>query len=362
MSRGLEASDAAHQSAQLAKGDRRELSPGVRAGLNAARAVSALYVVAHHVLAAVDAPKPLDIAFSFGQEAVLVFFLLSGFLIFANEQARALRPRGYYLRRLRRIYPPILAAMCLSTAAWALGLIPSAPTWPSMTATLFSVQDISFLKPGVISDPYLGNSPLWSLSYEIAFYALFPPVMMAWRRSNRYTRHAVGLVACLGYVSYLLVPNHFSLVLGYFLLWWAGAMAAKVYLDGAVTVRALLPEFAWLATLIGIAAVGVGLHSYEGLGVFPVLMLRHFVFGAVLLLILCTPARSVMARWSERVSRPAAVVASFSFGLYVLHYPILVQTGAVGTIWFFPALALTVALAWVVEIKLVNSLPPAPKH
>lgn len=69
----------------------RKLSPNVKAGLNVARSAAALYVVAHH---AVQIPGPMGAIFSFGQEAVLVFFLLSGFVIFANERDRSARPRG----------------------------------------------------------------------------------------------------------------------------------------------------------------------------------------------------------------------------------------------------------------------------
>ena len=43
-------------------------------------------------------------------------FFLSGFLIFIETSwTRATRPKGYYLRRIRRIYPGVVAAMLVST-------------------------------------------------------------------------------------------------------------------------------------------------------------------------------------------------------------------------------------------------------
>ena len=36
------------------------------------------------------------------------------------------------------------------------------------------------MTPGVITAPYLRNSPLWSLSYEVFFYIIFPFVLRLW--------------------------------------------------------------------------------------------------------------------------------------------------------------------------------------
>lgn len=336
----------------------RRLTPGVRAGLDVARALAALYVVAHHTI---DLAGPLRAIFSFGQEAVLVFFLLSGFVIFANERDRSARPRGYYLRRLRRIYPPMVFAMVVSTVLWGLGLIPVSPSWQSALGTLFALQDIDVLKPGVIVGPYLGNSPLWSLSYEIAFYLLFPFVMILWRRSQLATRIVVPAVCVLAYGSYLLLPNHFSLVLAYFMLWWAGAMAAHLWMSGRLNLRSSLPEVSGLLSLSLVAFVGVFVYGFSGLGFFPFLIARHFLFAIALYFLLLTPVRKWMARSSLGLAGPAATVASISYGIYVIHYPVLVQTGADRTWVFVPALALTVLLAWVADRALPSLLPKAPR-
>jgi len=339
----------------------RRLSPRARSGLDVSRAFAAVYVVLHHAVASITAPKAIDLLFSFGQEAVIIFFLLSGFVIFANERDRVAHPRGYYLRRLRRIYPLILIAMLLSTVLWATGLIIETFSWSSLFGTLFSVQDIAFLKPGVITAPYLGNDPLWSLSYEVFFYAVFPIVMIAWRRNQMAARHAVGAIAVVAYVTYLAAPNHFSLVVAYFLLWWTGAMIAKVHLDGNLQIGAVLPEMIWLSALILVAAAGVVFYGSHGLGVFPILMVRHFVVAAAMALALFTPLRGLLASLSLRIARPAAVVAGLSYGLYVLHVPLLVQTGVANSWLLLPAFAGTVVLAYFSDSFLASRLPKAPR-
>lgn len=337
----------------------RRLSPRIRAGLDVARASAAVYVVLHH---AVHIGGPLGVLFSFGQEAVLVFFLLSGFVIFANENERVRQPKGYYLRRLRRIYPPMIVAMLVSTALWAVGLIDALPTWQSAVGTLLALQDIAFLKPGVITEPYLGNDPLWSLSYEIAFYLVFPLVMMLWRRSRMMTRVAVPAVSIAAYVSFLVAPNHFSLVAAYFMTWWAGAMVAHLWMQGRLRVRNAVPEFAGLIALAVVAGIGVLTHGFAGLGYFPFLMLRHFVFVIVLFALLFSPVRSWLAAVSHPVARPAAAVAGISYGLYVIHYPVLVQSEANTSLWWFiPAVVATIGLAWVADKLLPRALPRAPR-
>lgn len=315
-------------------------------------------MVAHH---AVELPGMMGVIFSFGQEAVLVFFLLSGFVIFANERDRSARPRGYYLRRLRRIYPPMLVAMAVSTALWGLGLIDPSPTWQSAFGTLFALQDISFLKPGVITDPYLGNDPLWSLSYEIFFYLIFPLVMMGWRRSERATRCIVPVASVLAYSTYLAAPNHLSLVVAYFLIWWAGAMAAHLYLGRGLQLRHAIPEFVGLLGLCAVAGVGVAVYGFAGLGYFPFLVLRHCAVVLLLFALLFTPVRTLLARLSTPVARVAAAVAGISYGLYVVHYPVLIQTGATHSWWVIPALIAVVLLAWIADKGTSKVLPRAPR-
>jgi hypothetical protein len=43
---------------------------------------------------------------------------------------------------------------------------------------------------------------------------------------------AIGLICCAAYVSYVAFRNHWFLVGSYFLVWWAGAMAADACFKG----------------------------------------------------------------------------------------------------------------------------------
>ncbi|WP_426261090.1 acyltransferase family protein [Sphingomonas sp. DC1100-1] len=340
------------------------LSPRVRALLDAARACAALYVVAHHVAKGYGFPGPTGPLLRFGQEAVIVFFLLSGFVIFANERVRALSPRGYAWRRVRRIYPPLIVAMIVSTLVyWDNGTLARYFDAGRLIGTLLAVQDVSTLKPGVWADPYLGNDPLWSLSYEIAFYIIFPPTLALWTKRPALTTHAVGAIGCGAYALFAMVPNHLALVIAYYPLWWAGAMAAQAYLDGERAVRAIAVPLAWLIALCGVALVVALVQPRYGIGLYPILPLRHFVVAAVVVAVMFGPAGRWMARASAWSPALWSGVASISYGLYVLHMPLLVDwQRAKGAGGFALAAVLLVVLAWAVERWLPRLLPRAPSR
>lgn len=246
-------------------GGRRKLSPRLVAGLDVSRAIAALYVVAHHIAGSRDWSHGFGLTLRFGQEAVLVFFLLSGFVIFANERERAVHPVGYYLRRLRQIYPALIIAMIVSAlVALDNRSLAAAFNWRDFAATILNLQDVPELKPGVIARPFLGNTPLWSLSYEIAFYAAFPLVLIVWKRFPVLTNHAVGALCSAALVHYSIAPNHWSLVGAYFLVWWCGAMAANAYLSGGVNIRSMKVPFVWLLMLCVTSAGIVATVGFRG--------------------------------------------------------------------------------------------------
>jgi peptidoglycan/LPS O-acetylase OafA/YrhL len=302
------------------------LSPRLVASLDCSRALAAAYVVAHHAAKSRGLTDGIGILLRFGQEAVLIFFLLSGFVIFANEHHRVSNTKAYYLRRVRRIYPALVVAMIVSTLiSLDNHSLSSDFNISSLIGTFFNLQDVSALKPGVIVDPYLGNDPLWSLSYEVIFYIAFPFVIKIWLWDRSIANHLVGFSCCLSYLCYLIHPNHFLLVWSYYLIWWCGAMAAKGYLEGSRNFWSIGVSLYWLILLILIAAAAVPFIGYRGIGVYPALPLRHFAIALVLLVAIFGPMGRYASTMMIRVSRAGALLASVSYGLYVLHYPLLVD-------------------------------------
>lgn len=129
--------------------------------LDGTRAVALLAIFLHHAG-----------IFSPGWFAVDYFFVLSGYLITSvlieqreRDGSRADILRTFYVRRAKRILPPLAFAILL---AWVLGDPTVAKYWPwyaSFTANFGKAA-------GVIPDSGLGV--LWSLAIEEHFYLIFP--------------------------------------------------------------------------------------------------------------------------------------------------------------------------------------------
>ena len=297
--------------------------------LEALRGAAALYVLAHHLVRArLGIEKGvLGFLFSFGQEAVILFFLLSGFVIFysfSTGQDKSFS--GYFRRRWLRIYPIFFVALFIS---WYFCEAGTASTdWLTLAGNLAMLQDFSSGKPGTWVGTFGGNSPLWSLSYEWWFYMLFFPIYKYIKPSNQ--QWVALSIAFAGLVSGLVWPNQASRFAAYFILWWAGAEMARTYLSNTpITLKSQKTSLLALLVFIAGLALPVVMWRYHHwkltFGLHPILELRHFVAALLLMVAGILWAR---ARWVFFDSTIGwfKVLAPCSYGLYILHYPVAISS------------------------------------
>jgi peptidoglycan/LPS O-acetylase OafA/YrhL len=259
-------------------------------------------------------------------EWVMVFFVLSGYLVGGNALARAdnFDFKVYAVARFSRIYIVLIPALILTAAldwtafaidrtspihatSWADGLFGAAPPFDSYSFAHIAVSVLS-LEPFFGSAAMGSNGPLWSLGFEWIFYFCFPPLMLLADALGRrlggriWTMRAVILLASAG----LLAVRHMPYAA---LLWtiWVGGAAAHAIAERGGWPKALR----WLGLMVCIAGFAilpkVGYRVADALIGFGFIgFLAYFPAG-------------------ERGPAPRLdkTLASASYSLYIVHLPIV---------------------------------------
>jgi len=298
--------------------------------LEAIRGAAAVYVVCHHTI-----PRDIEwlgmklgLLLSFGQEAVITFFLLSGFVIAYSFERSADKSFGtYFANRLCRIYIPLIAVFLVSWlfASQHAGH-PVNPELINLLGNVFMLQDLGAEYPGTLFLPYLGNGPLWSLSYEWWFYLLFFPLVTQIR--NRMLHYVAYGATCAAAVAYIFWPTFPLRVLMHFAIWWTGAYLAYLYLSGKhfKFLALLLPIFV-LSFITILQAYNVWLYfqaegQLPGFLPHPVSEFRHFAFTLFIVLtgLVWLRLGAPLYTW---LLRPFLVFAPISYGIYICHDPVM---------------------------------------
>lgn len=324
------------------------------------RGLAALYVMAGHLLLRFFGEGSLlGLPLRFGQEAVMLFFLISGFVVlYSTEKQRPDFPT-YLGRRWLRIYPIFLLA--IGVCAFDIAVLRQETiSGRDLLGNLFMLQDFSYGKPGVWFSAFGGNSPLWSLAYEWWFYMLFYPI---WRYVPIHRqRHVAATISLAGLLGYAWHPNQPCLYLTYFILWWTGAEFARQYVtEGRVTFRYQRIPLLVLASFVCLVTVLLfSRHNWTGnlrFGLYPILQIRHFVA--------CLAIALGALFWQQHKWRGFDSIfgifiwfAPISYGLYVLHYPIAISGSFFKSIpiaWSLPISVLAAfGAAWFAEVPFQN--------
>lgn len=349
--------------------------------LDGLRGLAALVVVVHHCLLTSDAfflpqigltgggggawawwllHSPVRLVWA-GAEAVLVFFVLSGFVLQVLVSRASFSWVSYYPSRMARLYLPAWAAVVLAllVGEFLVGALPAAS---SQWLRQHSGDPAASQLPGqllLLVDLGGVNGPLWSIRWEVVYSLALPLTalgVVAARRRPLLAAVALLGVAMVGAVTgwsallYLpvfclgaLMASHHERLRGvarsaerYPLAWPACAVAAVLLLTG----RWLLDP--WLDGPVSSALVGAQ------------------VAGAALVVLLFVhwpAARSVgevpVLQW----------LGTVSFSLYLVHEPVLVViASALGERWSVPLLLVLAVPASLVTAAVFHRLVEAPSH
>ena len=253
-------------------------------------------------------------------EGVLLFFVISGFCIHYPQSARKdkLNLRKYISRRFLRIYPPYAVTVGLSLlviACYPWGNIMIEPVLPS----LFLMQNYYPETNSQIGS----NFSLWSIATEIEFYLAYPVLLLIWRK--------LGVVQSLnifGAISVIAIGLYFYGIksmafcsLTFYIMWWAGAGLAELYVKGQLN----RPSRSMIFLAIALLSTGV-VTQIQGQNL---VMIQRFLFGGFFLILIwwaLSMGKSLNFRRTI-LGRTLLYLGRVSYSLYLIHYPMLQLIG-----------------------------------
>ncbi|MEV0344181.1 acyltransferase [Nonomuraea sp. NPDC050680] len=140
------------------------------AWLDALRGIAAVVVVFEHALKPLlpEMESPVKAAFEPGWYGVMVFFLVSGYIVPASLERRG-SIRAFWISRFFRLYP--LFGVCVAGMALLAAVGWDAPhIWWSSRPVSLALGHLTMMQ-NLLYVPNVVNV-LWTLSYEMAFYLL----------------------------------------------------------------------------------------------------------------------------------------------------------------------------------------------
>jgi peptidoglycan/LPS O-acetylase OafA/YrhL len=112
-----------------------------------------------------------------GHSAVVIFFVLSGYVISATQPAAG-RALDYGIKRAARVYsvavPAILLTWVLDFTASRLGFADYSTMYQLHKPWIYLPIALTFTgNMWYLSEPAFSNAPYWSLDYEVWYYVIF---------------------------------------------------------------------------------------------------------------------------------------------------------------------------------------------
>jgi len=265
---------------------------------------------------------------AYDQTAVMVFFVMSGFVIAYVSKTKETNLASYTTARVSRLYSVVIPALVLTYVLDSIGLSinPSFYVdgpWPYSTDTTLKDYALSFLLIHNIWDWWVTpgiNGPFWSLTYEVIYYGIFAACfyLRGWRRLV-----SASIVAVFGGPTILF---YFPIwLMGYYLFekMLVGNGPKESILNGSLSILALL-LLIFIGPIIREIEVAIPYISRKEVlaDYFDAICFSlHIYFSSILL----SKSRELLFKFEK----PIRWFASLTFALYLFHRPIIQLIGAV---------------------------------
>src|SRR5579875_3926660 len=260
-----------------------------------------------------------------GHQAVVIFFVLSGYLI-SGSIFRMMRHgewswRLYLTHRLVRLWivlvPALLLGAALDFAGLHFHLAPALYAGQTGTHMMNRVPETFrassffgnlFFLQGILTTTFGSNTPLWSLANEFWYYILFPCAFLAFRKKTSRLSRVLNAVTFFLFAWFV-----GRTILLLFPLWLLGTVLAVIPVPNVGSKMRIAAALLYCPILFFLAKTSVVK------GVISDYILGAATFGFLWLLLAArdvAPAR----KWVSTVRGSAR----FSYTLYLVHVPMLV--------------------------------------
>jgi peptidoglycan/LPS O-acetylase OafA/YrhL len=246
-----------------------------------------------------------------GHEAVVVFFVLSGYVIAFTATRPGVTLSEYIRHRCARVLPVAYAALLLSlVVAVLLGRNAGALVWPTVVNMLFVAQSGTWMLDAPL------NSPFWSLNYEVWYYVIFAAWTFAvpkWRVA----RTALALLLA-GPKILLLLP-----------VWAMGVWLFRIrpQLSRGAALALLATSFAIAALMFWFnLSHTIRSHLYAHLpfmwrASYSTQLLYDYVLGIAVTANFAAVMSLPLAGYFKAFENLIRYLAGFTFSLYLFHAP-----------------------------------------
>jgi peptidoglycan/LPS O-acetylase OafA/YrhL len=264
--------------------------------------------------------------FIYGHQAVIFFFILSGFVIHLkysqNLQSNntGFDLKNYLKRRFKRIYPPLIFAVILTFILDSIGKYFSFPIY-GVSGPFAIIKDNFSLTTLIgncflLTDSYVetwgSNFTLWSLKLEWWFYVIFPLFFLLLKRSIVIPFILMFLFYVTSFYSSVWPVSLLQDVFKYMIIWWFGVILADMY------VGRIKFDFKYLIPFTLVIPAIVGFRAHFGQQINDLIWGFGFIGFLSIFFYLDRQHKQV------RILEKLAFLGSFSFSLYITHAPILV--------------------------------------
>ncbi|HEX3472633.1 MAG TPA: acyltransferase [Silvibacterium sp.] len=281
----------------------------------------------------------------FAHQAVMIFFVLSGYLVGGGLLREVQRKRSidvvkYLVKRLTRLGVVLFPAFVLIALFNMVGIVGlhglDTGVYPADTLTTMRASTLAcngaFLQNG-FCHTYGEDGALWSLSNEFWYYIIWPLLILSWYAATKRNRALFTAVAVAMLIVFTIpFEGTWSMVGPYMLIWVLGAavgwmkkpIISSVPLAAAVFLLTML-----LIRLLVRRSIEMDHRGYQ--------LFIDLALGCAFANLIAT------MRFSKNLkpflwTKLNYGLAAFSFSLYCIHIPILNLYGAVlmhytGTGW-----------------------------